>query len=138
MRWLPSVLLLLTACSPEATQPPAERLLYSGAGRDRLCIAGQRGGLIIYGKDDANCSVRGQVSRTGEQALVLTPAGDADCRIDLIEQAGGGVVEGYPHDTSDGRKVSVLYDGTRRVFEEAGFTYVRPKGLRNCVMRARV
>ncbi len=58
--------------------------------------------------------------------------------LDLIEQAGGGVVEGYPHDTSDGRKVSVLYDGTRRVFEEAGFTYVRPKGLRNCVMRARV
>jgi len=32
----------------------------------------------------------------------------------------------------------VLYDGTRRVFEEAGFTYVRPKGLRNCVMRAQV
>ena len=28
--------------------------------------------------------------------------------------------------------------GTRRVFEEAGFTYVRPKGLRNCVLRARV
>jgi len=58
--------------------------------------------------------------------------------LDLIEQAGGGVVEGYPHDTSDGRKVSVLYDGTRRVFEEAGFTYVRPKGLRNCVMRTEV
>ena len=58
--------------------------------------------------------------------------------LDLIEQAGGGVVEGYPHDTSDGRKVSVLYDGTRGVFEEAGFTYVRPKGLRNCVMRTEV
>jgi len=58
--------------------------------------------------------------------------------LDLIAQAGGGVVEGYPHDTSDGRKVSVLYDGTRRVFEEAGFTYVRPKGLRNCVMRTEV
>ena len=41
-------------------------------------------------------------------------------------------------DTTDGRTVSVLYDGTRRVFEEAGFTYVRPKGLRNCVLRARV
>jgi len=58
--------------------------------------------------------------------------------LDLIGQAGGGVVEGYPHDTSDGRRVSVLYDGTRRVFEEAGFTHVRPKGLRNCVMRTEV
>jgi hypothetical protein len=58
--------------------------------------------------------------------------------LDLIAAAGGGVVEGYPHDTSDGRKVSVLYDGTRRLYEEAGFTYVRPKGLRNCVMRTTV
>lgn len=56
----------------------------------------------------------------------------------LIEQAGGGVVEGYPHDTSDGRRVSVLYDGTRALYERAGFTYVGPKGLRNCIMRTRV
>lgn len=54
--------------------------------------------------------------------------------LDLIAQAGGGVVEGYPHDT-DGKKVSVLYDGTRSVFERAGFTYDRPKGQKNCVMR---
>ena len=33
--------------------------------------------------------------------------------VDLIAQAGGGVVEGYPHDTTDGRKVSVLYNSTR-------------------------
>jgi len=58
--------------------------------------------------------------------------------VDLIGQAGGGVVEGYPHDTSDGRKVSVLYDGTRALYERAGFRYVRPKGLRNCVMRREV
>jgi GNAT superfamily N-acetyltransferase len=58
--------------------------------------------------------------------------------LDLIRQAGGGVVEGYPHDTSDGRKVSVLYDGTRALYERVGFTYVRPKGLRNCVMRTQV
>jgi len=32
--------------------------------------------------------------------------------VDLIAQAGGGVVEGYPHDTG-GQKVSVLYNGTR-------------------------
>ena len=58
--------------------------------------------------------------------------------LDLIEQAGGGVVEGYPHDTSDGRRVSVLYDGTRALYERLGFEYVRPKGLRNCVMRRTV
>lgn len=67
--------------------------------------------------------------RTGVTAVALQGA------IDLIAQAGGGVVEGYPHDTSDGRKVSVLYNATRSLYEKAGFTYVRPKGLRNCVMR---
>ena len=55
--------------------------------------------------------------------------------LDLIEKAGGGVVEGYPHDTEDGRKVSVLYSATRAVYERVGFSYVRPKGMRNCIMR---
>jgi hypothetical protein len=55
--------------------------------------------------------------------------------LDLIAEEGGGVVEGYPHDTEDGRKVSVLYSATRAVYERAGFSYVRPKGLRNCIMR---
>ena len=57
--------------------------------------------------------------------------------LDLISRAGGGVVEGYPHD-NEGQKVSVLYNGTRNVFEHAGFTYVRPKGTKNCVMRIEV
>ena len=54
--------------------------------------------------------------------------------VELIAQAGGGVVEGYPHDTG-GKKVSVLYNGTRSLYEQAGFSYLRPKGKRNCVMR---
>ena len=54
--------------------------------------------------------------------------------VDLIAQAGGGVVEGYPHDTG-GQKVSVLYNGTRSLYERAGFGYLRPKGKRNCVTR---
>ncbi len=58
--------------------------------------------------------------------------------LDLIGEAGGGVVEGYPHDTSDGRKVSVLYNSTRALYEREGFAYVRPKGARNCVMRRTV
>jgi GNAT superfamily N-acetyltransferase len=56
--------------------------------------------------------------------------------LDLIAAAGGGVVEGYPRDTQDGKKVSssFLYSATRSLFEQAGFTYDRPKGKVNCVM----
>jgi GNAT superfamily N-acetyltransferase len=59
--------------------------------------------------------------------------------LDLIAKAGGGVVEGYPHDMSkqpEGKKMSssFLYNGTRNMYEEAGFTYQRSKGQKNCVM----
>ena len=56
--------------------------------------------------------------------------------VDLIAQAGGGRVEGYPHDTGGVRKKnsSFLYNGTRTMYEREGFTYDRPKGLGNCVM----
>jgi len=55
--------------------------------------------------------------------------------LDLIAQAGGGVVEAYPQDTG-GKKVSAtfLYNGTRSLFEQAGFSYDRPKGVHHCVM----
>jgi hypothetical protein len=33
---------------------------------------------------------------------------------------------------------SVLYNGTRSLFEQAGFTYSRPKGIHHCVMTATV
>jgi hypothetical protein len=53
----------------------------------------------------------------------------------LIAQAGGGVVEAYPQDTG-GRQVSAsfLYSATRSLFEQAGFSYDRPKGIKHCVM----
>lgn len=56
--------------------------------------------------------------------------------VELIARAGGGVVEGYPHDTGGVRKKnsSFLYNGTRTMYEREGFTYDRPKGLGNCVM----
>lgn len=55
--------------------------------------------------------------------------------LELIAQAGGGVVEAYPQD-SDGQKISptLLYSGTRSLFEHAGFSYERPKGRYHCVM----
>lgn len=55
--------------------------------------------------------------------------------LELIGQAGGGVVEAYPRDT-DGKKMSAsfLYNGTRGMYEEAGWRYDRAKGQFNCVM----
>lgn len=65
--------------------------------------------------------------RRGVSAVALEGA------LELIAQAGGGVVEGYPHDTGWQRQ-SVLHNGTRELFERAGFTFDRPKGEKNTVI----
>jgi len=54
----------------------------------------------------------------------------------LIAAAGGGLVESYPHDLPAGKKTSAsfLYNATRTMYEQLGFTYERPKGKGNCVM----
>lgn len=56
--------------------------------------------------------------------------------LDLIADAGGGVVEGYPHDLPEGKKMSssFLNNLTRSAYEQVGFTHQRPKGKGNCVM----
>ena len=71
--------------------------------------------------------------RRGVSALALQGA------LDLIAEAGGGVVEAYPQDTG-GKKItaSFLYSVTRSLFEQAGFSYVRPKGKNHTVMRTTV
>ena len=57
----------------------------------------------------------------------------------LIAQAGGGVVEGYPHIQGERRlSSSFLYNGTKAVYERAGFDFIRAKGQKNTVMRRRV
>jgi GNAT superfamily N-acetyltransferase len=68
--------------------------------------------------------------REGVAAIALRGA------LRLIEQAGGGVVESYPQDTG-GKKVpaTFLYNATRAMFEQAGFTYIAPKGKNHCIMR---
>jgi GNAT superfamily N-acetyltransferase len=60
--------------------------------------------------------------------------------VDLIAKAGGGVVEGYPQDLPQGKKISssFLYNVTRSLYEQSGFTYLRPKGKNHCVMRRSV
>ena len=71
--------------------------------------------------------------RDGVSAVALRGA------LDLIAEAGGGVVEGYPYDTQRIKvNGSFLYNGTRSLFEQAGFTYERPKGKNHCVMRTRI
>ena len=57
----------------------------------------------------------------------------------LIADAGGGLVEAFPQDTG-GKKVSAsfLYNGTRGLFEHAGFAYERAKGKNHCVMTKHV
>lgn len=67
--------------------------------------------------------------RAGLAAVALRGA------LDLITRAGGGLVEGYPQDTP-GKRInpSFLYNGTRHMYEEAGFAYDRAKGKNHCVM----
>lgn len=56
--------------------------------------------------------------------------------LELIRELGGGVVESYPQDTR-GRRVSssFLYNGTKQIFERAGFEYEGQKGKNHCIMR---
>ncbi len=71
--------------------------------------------------------------RRGVSAAALRGA------LDLIARDGGGVVEGYPRDTQGKRiSASFLCNGTRSLFEKAGFEFVRSKGKFNCVMRTTV
>ncbi len=71
--------------------------------------------------------------RDGVSAVALRGA------LDLIAEAGGGVVEGYPYD-NQGEKVtaSFLYNGTRSLFEQAGFEYERATGKNHCVIRTKI
>ena len=71
--------------------------------------------------------------RLGVSAVALRGA------LDLIAQAGGGVVEAYPQDTA-GKHVSasLLYNGTRSLIERNGVTYARPKGQNHRVMTTTV
>lgn len=59
--------------------------------------------------------------------------------LDLIAAQGGGIVEGYPHEIGEKRMSnSFVYNGTRTMYEEAGFEFVRAKGLKNTVMRCTI
>ena len=91
MRILFAILLVLGSC---AQKEEREQFLstgtFAGEGRDRLCIAGEpgsyRGGLIIYGGGDVNCSATGRIDMKDGQ-IALVPRGDTTCRIPLAVQS---------------------------------------------------
>lgn len=70
--------------------------------------------------------------RDGVAAVALQGA------LDLIARTGGGLVEAFPYDVQGKVSGSFLYNGTRSLFERAGFEYQRPKGKNHCVMTTRV
>jgi len=70
--------------------------------------------------------------RDGVAAVALQGA------LDLIAKAGGGLVEAFPYDVQKKVSGSFLYNGTRVLFERAGFEYQRPKGTNHCVMTTRI
>ena len=57
----------------------------------------------------------------------------------LIAAAGGGTVDSFPNDVQ-GKKTSssFLHNGTRTMFERAGFEFLRPLGTKKCLMRRQV
>jgi len=55
--------------------------------------------------------------------------------LDLIAQAGGGLVESFPQDTGGAKKsASFLFNATRTIFEAAGFEAQRPIGKADHVL----
>ena len=60
--------------------------------------------------------------------------------LDLIAQAGGGEVVSFPNELTPGKKTSssFLHNGTRAMFEKAGFTFERHIGKSKTVMRKTV
>lgn len=86
MRSILSLALLLAACSQQAAEPSLITGTFAGAGRDRLCIAGEAGnyraGLIAFADGDVNCSASGRIEQQNGQ-LALIPRGEDSCRIPL-------------------------------------------------------
>ncbi|MDT0187088.1 GNAT family N-acetyltransferase [Microbacterium sp. ARD31] len=60
-----------------------------------------------------------------------------DGALELIAQAGGGEVVSFPNELQPGKRTSssFLHNGTRAMFEKAGFTFERHIGKSKTVMR---
>ena len=94
MRPLLLLPMLLAACSQQPEPGPSVATgTFAGEDRDRLCIAGDpgsyRGGVIVFGTGDANCSASGKMEAQAGK-FFLVPRGEGDCRIPLTVE--GNVV----------------------------------------------
>lgn len=90
-RLILALALTLAACAEKEPAPSGLMAgTYQGGNRDALCIAGlagaQRGGFIVYGVGNANCSVSGKIAQ-GKTGWDLVAEGDAGCRIPLNANA---------------------------------------------------
>ncbi|MFP3915177.1 MAG: GNAT family N-acetyltransferase [Actinomycetota bacterium] len=143
--------------SPEGNRRLKRRLVEEGQAHAALVFDGERAvGWCQYGTPEELPSIYHR--KEYEAGLVEPPDYRLTCffvdrdyrrqgvsaaalagALDLIARRGGGLVEAYPQDTR-GEKISAsfLYNGTRSLFEQAGFTYERPKGKNHCVMRRSV
>jgi GNAT superfamily N-acetyltransferase len=146
---------------PDLTAPVAkERLVRSGEAHGALVVVGDEAvAWATYGPPEEVPRIHHRkeydATHTGppvDYRIVCVQVdrkrrkqgyGEAALRgaVRLIAEAGGGLVEGYPHDLAEkkaaGKKTSssFLYNLTRTTYERVGFAYDRPKGIGNCVMR---
>lgn len=101
MHFLRLIPLLLVAAGCSAKVPEGLPTgTFAGAGKDRLCVAGEgedlRGGLIVYAADGAsNCSLSGKLAGAGDR-WTLTPRGEGDCRVGLTLAGDRLKIAGLP------------------------------------------
>lgn len=100
MRWLLILCILAAAaCSKVAPEQGLSSGIYKSGALDALCVAkaegGERGGLIVYGEGETNCSLSGRIEASGG-GYVLVPAGEGGCRIGLAETGGSISIGSVP------------------------------------------
>lgn len=140
--------------SADEARETKQALVARGAAHAALVLdAGEVVGWCQYGRSPELPRIKNK--RAYEQGLATLPDWRITCfftgkghrgtgvaeagllgALDLIAQAGGGTVEGYPEDVA-GRKVSgsFLWNGTLGLFERNGFTRDRQIGKYKWVMR---
>ena len=98
------LVLLLVACSrqpAEQTGPAGTTAgIFSGQGRDRLCIANGAGvtqiGIVTYGEGDYNCTFKGKVGTQGGHEMLVEAIGDPACKL-MIQSVGETLTVGVPN-----------------------------------------
>ena len=95
-----------------------------------------------YFHGDTEQTVKDEYDRaTFKQRLVNEGVAHAalvlDGALELIAEAGGGEVVSFPNELTPGKKTSssFLHNGTRAMFQKAGFTFERHIGKNKTVMR---